>query len=52
MEAPWDILCREEENELESPKWHESILSDRKRMIESGEANFLSMDDVKKRLLR
>jgi hypothetical protein len=42
METLWDSLV-EEEAEVESPDWHRDILQERKRKIESGEANsFLS----------
>jgi hypothetical protein len=49
MEALWEALCLEEK-EPESPAWHEEVLADRKRTLDSGEAQFLSLDEVKKRL--
>jgi hypothetical protein len=35
MEALWDSLTREPTG-VNSPKWHENILSDRREKIESG----------------
>lgn len=50
MEALWEALCRQE-NEPISPDWHEDILSERLSKMESGQAKFYSLDEVKKRLL-
>ncbi len=46
MEALWDSLTREPTG-IKSPKWHEEILSDRKDKIESGNANFISLEELK-----
>jgi len=46
MEALWDSLTREPSG-IKSPKWHEEILSDRKEKIESGNANFISLEELK-----
>ena len=46
MEALWDSLTREP-SEIKSPEWHEEILSDRKEKIESGNADFISLEDLK-----
>ena len=46
MEALWDSLTREP-NGIKSPKWHEEILFDRKEKIESGNANFISLEELK-----
>jgi putative addiction module component (TIGR02574 family) len=46
MEALWDSLTREPTG-INSPKWHENILSDRKEKIESGNANFISLEELK-----
>jgi len=46
MEALWDSL-KHESAEIKSPEWHEEVLSDRKEKIESGHANFISLDDLK-----
>jgi len=42
MEAVWDFLLYDE-SEIESPEWHGSIFSDRKRKIEEGRAEFVSI---------
>jgi len=46
MEEIWDTLCHGK-NEIESPAWHEHILEQRQRKIESGEAKYISIDDLK-----
>ncbi|MCF6346033.1 MAG: addiction module protein [Thiomicrorhabdus sp.] len=46
MEALWDSLSYESD-EIQSPKWHETILSDRKASIENGSANFISLEALK-----
>ncbi len=44
MEALRDSLV-DEESEIESPEWHREILEERKRKIESGEAEFISLEE-------
>ena len=51
MELLWDALCHEEE-EVQSPAWHEPILKKRKERIESGEAKFYTLDQLKERFRR
>jgi putative addiction module component (TIGR02574 family) len=46
MEALWDSL-QDEETDIESPEWHLDILKERKRKIESGEAQFISIDKLR-----
>ncbi len=46
MEAVWDSLLYDEA-EIESPEWHGSILSDRKRKIEEGKTEFVSIKELK-----
>ncbi len=46
MEALWDSLV-DEESELESPEWHKDILDDRKRKIENGKAEFISLEKLR-----
>ena len=46
MEAIWDSLIHEEP-EVESPEWHRDILSERKKKIENGTAEFLSVEELK-----
>ncbi len=46
MEALWDSLV-EEEGEIESPEWHREVLEERKRKIESGKAEFISLEKLR-----
>ncbi len=46
MEKIWDSLCYEEK-EIESPLWHKEILDERVNLINSGEANFISIQELK-----
>ncbi len=46
MEAIWDSLIHDS-FKVESPQWHEEILSDRRRKIESGKAEFVSIEELK-----
>ncbi len=46
MEALWDSLV-EEESEIESPEWHRDVLAERKRKIESGQAEFISLEKLR-----
>jgi len=42
IEALWDSLL-DEESEIESPQWHRDVLEERKRKIENGQAEFISL---------
>jgi len=46
MEELWDLLCHEE-IEIESPEWHKDILESRRKKIAKGEAEFISLEDLK-----
>ena len=46
MEAIWDSLI-DEESEIESPEWHRDILEERRRKIETGEAEFISLEKLR-----
>ena len=46
MELLWDSLL-EDEYRLESPAWHEDVLRKRKEKIDSNEAKFISLDELK-----
>lgn len=46
IEALWDSLL-DEEAEVESPEWHRDILEERKRGIESGQAEFISLERLR-----
>ncbi|MEZ4526393.1 MAG: addiction module protein [Desulfobacterales bacterium] len=45
MEAVWDSLLYDD-TEIESPQWHGSILSERKK-IKEGRAEFVSIKELK-----
>jgi len=46
MEAIWDSLLYDK-NKIESPDWHQDILVERKRKIEDGKAEFISIKELK-----
>ena len=46
MEELWDALCHEDQ-EIDSPSWHGDILEERKKKIETGKAEFISIEDLK-----
>jgi putative addiction module component (TIGR02574 family) len=48
MEALWDSLI-DEESEIESPEWHRDILEERKREIETGQTEFMSLEELRAR---
>jgi hypothetical protein len=49
MEALWDAVCREP-TEPESTDWHGTVLEQRRKKIESGEAKFISLEEARRRL--
>lgn len=48
MEQIWDTL-RYEDNEIDSPQWHEEILQMRKESVVKKEAKLYTVSDIKKR---
>ena len=46
MEALWDSLL-DEEAEIESPEWHRDVLKQRKIKIETGQAEFISLEKLR-----
>ncbi|MGV8073751.1 MAG: addiction module protein [Syntrophobacteraceae bacterium] len=46
MEALWDSLI-DDESEIESPDWHRDILEERRRKIETGGAEFISLEKLR-----
>ncbi len=48
MELLWDSLL-DEESEIESPEWHQNVLEERKRKIENGKSEFISLEELKAR---
>jgi hypothetical protein len=51
MELLWRALSRTP-NAVRSPSWHGAVLSERLAKIERGEAEFFTIEEVKKRLTR
>ncbi|MBI2946257.1 MAG: addiction module protein [Verrucomicrobia bacterium] len=49
MEQLWDALCRDA-REIASPEWHRDVLADRKARAQTGEAKFLTLDQLRARL--
>jgi putative addiction module component (TIGR02574 family) len=46
MEALWDSFM-EEDSKVESPEWHRDILEERKKKIENGKAEFISLKELR-----
>ena len=51
MEWLWASLSKEQQD-IESPQWHGEVLAARKAKVDSGEGEFLSVAQLKKRLRR
>jgi putative addiction module component (TIGR02574 family) len=51
MESLWDSLSRGSK-EVSSPKWHEGVLSSRREHIDSGNAKFYTLDQIKSHFSR
>jgi hypothetical protein len=47
MEALWDSILYEGKD-LNTPEWHKTILDERNKKIVKGEAQFISLKDLKK----
>lgn len=48
MEALWDSLTLQTPK-VDAPEWHHSVLEDRRKLIESDSAEFISLDELKSR---
>ena len=46
METLWDSLLYDEAD-IESPEWHQDILAERKKKIEEGRAEFVSIKKLR-----
>ena len=46
METLWDSILYED-GQSESPEWHNQILEERKSVISSGRAKFISLSELK-----
>jgi hypothetical protein len=49
MEKLWRNLSMTD-SEVASPEWHEEVLAERDRLIDSGEETFIDWETAKKRL--
>jgi len=49
IELLWSSISRSSHSP-ESPAWHEGVLAARRAKIEAGEAEFLTIDQLRKRL--
>lgn len=48
MEHIWDSLCHEDA-EPESPSWHGEVLAERKKLMDSPEAKYLTIEQLRER---
>ncbi len=48
MEQLWDSLCHEEV-EPDSPRWHENVLSNREKIMDSADAKYLTIEQLRER---
>lgn len=46
MEKLWDALCHED-TEPASPTWHQAVLEQRKKRMDSAEARFFTLDQLR-----
>ncbi|PHS19639.1 MAG: hypothetical protein COA86_03770 [Kangiella sp.] len=46
METLWDEICHDS-NSLDSPEWHSEVLAERTKIMESGVAEYLTVDELK-----
>ena len=51
MEPLWDCICHADK-EPDSPVWHEDVVRERQQRYLSGEAETVSLKDLKKRFGR
>ena len=49
IEEIWVSLSRHVD-QIDSPDWHQKVLTDRKARAERGEAKFLTLDELRSRL--
>ena len=46
MEAIWASLLKSD-SEMESPDWHQDVLAERRRQIDEGSAEFVSLAELR-----
>ncbi len=47
MDTLWDSFLNDD-IDMDSPEWHGGVLDERRKTIESGKAEFISLDKLKK----
>jgi hypothetical protein len=45
MEKLWVSLCQDPES-LDTPDWHKRVLSERREMLDSGEAEYITIEEL------
>jgi hypothetical protein len=50
MERLWDAICHDS-SEIASPSWHQAILATRKEKLDSKEAKFYTLDQIRTQFL-
>lgn len=51
MEELWETLSNED-NHLQSPAWHQKILEERMNLIHTGQAEYVTIEELKKLVLK
>ena len=51
MERLWESLSKDDAA-LASPAWHQQVLDARREIVDSGEADWLTIDALQQRLMR
>jgi len=46
METIWDSLLHDDVD-IKTPEWHSDVLENRKKLIENGQAEFISLEKLK-----
>jgi hypothetical protein len=50
MELLWKSHAKDGGRQVATPAWHAQVLSARRAKVEAGQGEFLSLDELKKRL--
>lgn len=50
METLWDALCMQSAANMESPAWHDEVLTERMRRLASGEETATPWNEAKERI--
>ena len=52
MEELWEDMSKNLDDEILTPKWHKTVLTERENQLENGEATFENFDTAKEELLK